>query len=132
MFRLQGEAAQVWDSTNGFHKDRDRPPWELKVPDPKIEPHVKSLTLDGMIDYLVKEKQSQILYGDMTAPVAVKSRDVAPPQIWDGGTYQAGNPLIEKLERLRDRKGLDALQDNCELEANGRRGNLILSRAQLF
>lgn len=132
MFRLNGEAAQVWDSTNGFHKDRDRPPWEMKVPDPKIVSMMTPMKLDGSVDYLVKEKQSQILYGDMSAPVAVKSRQVAPTQIWEGGTYQAGNPLISKLENLRDRRGLDALQDNCELEANGRQGNLILSRAQLF
>lgn len=119
----------MFDSTNGFHARRDRPPWELKVPEKPAQPLLPSTTtFDGNTDYLVKEKQSQVQYGDMIAPEEVTSRKVAPIDLWSGGTYQAGNPLMMKMEALRTREGLPSNAANDVLEIKGREGPIVLDR----
>lgn len=123
MVRFNGHSAQVFDSTNGFHKDRDRPPWEIKVNDKLFHP---SFSAHGKLsdeDLLLKEKQSQIQAGDMKAPESITSRFAAPIDLYTGGTYQSGNQFLDKMDALRTRIGLDAITPGFQKECEG--GNLI-------
>lgn len=118
MVRLNAHDVQVFDSTNGFHSDRDRVPWELRVPPKLVDRKLKSVKLSDT-DLLMKEKQSHIQYGFRSAPETVISRIPAPIELYSGGTYQGGNQFMEKMERMRDRRGLDQVVGNPRRECEG-------------
>ena len=112
---IDPNAEKTYATLQGFHNPRVTWPWDMKpviIDSMKTtavrEESIKPIKLRENVDRVEEEKVSRNQWGERKLPEEVHHRKMAPQDTWEAGTYQSGTDLINKIQELRTRSGMEA------------------------